>query len=130
MPKPGGRMAARQGGGRMAAVRRFRCMSAPLVAVGMALTAACPCVRKVQVEEQPEVIFVPIDVSEQLPLQMGYEPRPAGRPVTTITREMRRLNWLAAAEALRRAVELADGGGILAPFTNVVLRGRKGRNGR
>ncbi|MCP4193645.1 MAG: hypothetical protein GY768_23785, partial [Planctomycetaceae bacterium] len=45
-----------------------------------------------------------------------YEPGPAGRPTAAITREMRHHNLLAAAEARRRAVELADGGGILAPL--------------
>ncbi len=62
----------------------------------------------------PDIIFVPIDPTEQLQRQVVYEPGPAGRPVTTITREMRHHSLLAAAEARCRAVELADGGGILA----------------
>ncbi|MCP4195494.1 MAG: hypothetical protein GY768_33255 [Planctomycetaceae bacterium] len=66
--------------------------------------------------DEPEIICVPIDFPEQLIRQMVYGTRPAGRPVTTITREMLRTNWLAGAEARRRAVELADGGGLMAPL--------------
>ncbi len=101
-------------------MHRFQCMSAALLAVGMTLTAACPCVRKVHFLEEPEIMCVPIDFPEQLLRQMVYGTRPAGRPVTTITREMLHTNWLAGAEARRRAVELADGGGSYGPFTNLV----------
>ncbi len=64
---------------------------------------------------KPTVIPVILD-SQDLPVrQSSYEPPPAGRPVPTITSEMRRQSWLAAAEARRRAVELADGGGLMVP---------------
>ncbi len=49
---------------------------------------------------------------------------PAGRPVSLITDEMRRQSWLAAAEARRRAVELADGRGLFGPVIQLVSKRR------
>ncbi len=48
---------------------------------------------------RPTVVPVVLD-SHELPVrQSSYEPPPAGRPVLEFTSEMRRQNWLAAAEA-------------------------------
>ncbi len=77
---------------------------------------ACPCVKTVSFLDKPEVIKMPLAITVQPDQQRHYGPRPAGRPVTAFTCEMHRNNVLAAAEARRRAVELADGGSCMAPL--------------
>ncbi|MCP4241694.1 MAG: hypothetical protein GY772_14130, partial [bacterium] len=72
--------------------------------------------KKVVFDKKVEVHRIPVDPSKIPKRQRLYTSRPAGRAVSGLTSEMLSQNRLAAAEARRRAVELADGEGLLAPL--------------
>ncbi len=87
-------------------------------AIVLASAIACVCSprREVWFVEDPMVRYYEIDPTDVPLRQVQYETLPAGRAISCLTEGMRRHNWLAAAEARRRAVELADGEGVLAPL--------------
>ncbi len=67
-------------------------------------------------EEVPFIIPFVLNPEDEPVRQTSYIRPPAGRPMRGLTSEMRHQNWLAAAEARRRAVELADGRGLMVPL--------------
>ncbi len=72
--------------------------------------------RKVRFGKKPEYFPVELPLDQQPAHPYSYQSPTAGRPVGELTAAMMWDRKLAAAEAHRRAVELADGRGYLSPL--------------